>query len=276
MNGNCRTKLIQCIFIFLVLLKFVNAGENNQHDLIANTISPSDKLLVVTEPWFPYNYVDSKGEITGSSTKVVTSVLKHANIRYKIELYPWQRSFSIAIAQDNVLIYSIYRTPSREKFFHWICPLLSSPIHSVYKLSRRKNLHIKKESDLNKYSYSITRGTFLHKLFLSKGMEEGVNLFLTSSNKSNLQKLLKNRVDLLVETEEAIVQMLANLKLPNKTIEKVYSLKPEDQADLCMAISKGTPSHIIDKVRSSYQALYPNINLNKLDKFIQLSEGKKN
>ena len=139
MKGNYRFTLIKCIFTFLVLLKFANAGENELHDISTNNLSPSDKLLVVTESWFPYNYLDSKGEITGSSTAVVTSVLKHANITYEIDLYPWQRSYSIAIAQDNILIYSIYRTPSRENFFHWICPLLSSPLHSFYKLSSRKN-----------------------------------------------------------------------------------------------------------------------------------------
>jgi len=257
MKADYRIKLIKCIFTFLVLLKIANASESNQHDLSTNAMPPSDKLLVVTEPWFPYNYVDSKGRITGSSTKVVTSILKHANIIYKINLYPWQRSYSIAKTQDNVLIYSIYRTPAREAFFHWICPLLSSPQQAFYKLSSRKRLNIKKESDLNKYSFSVTRGTFLHKLFVNKGMEEGVNLFLTSSNKSNLQMLLNKRVDLLVETEDAIAQMLARLKLPSETIEKVYTLKLEDQADLCIAISKGTPSHIVDKIKNSHQVLYP-------------------
>jgi len=247
-----------------MMLRFANAGENNQHELSTNTMSPSDKLLVVTESWFPYNYVNSKGEIIGSSTEIVTSLLKHANITYEIVLYPWQRSYRIAIEQSNVLIYSIYRTPTREKLFHWICPLSSSPLHSVYKLSSRENLRIKKESDLNKYSFSVTRGTFLHKLFESKGMEEGVNLFLTSSNKSNLQMLLNKRVDLLVEIEDAMVQMLASLNLPSGTIDKVYTLKLEDQAGLCMAISKGTPSHIVDKIRSSHQVLYPNTNVIKL------------
>jgi len=247
-----------------MLLKFAFASENNQHELSTKIMPPSDRLIVVTESWFPYNYVDSNGKITGRSTEVVTSILKHANIDYEIDLYPWQRSYSIAKAQDNVLIYSIYRTEIREKLFHWICPLLSSPPHSVFKLSSRKDLQIKKESDLNKYSFSVTRGTFLHKLFANKGMEEGVNLFLTSSNKSNLQMLLNNRVDLLVEIEDAMVQMLTRMKLPSETIEKVYTLKPEDQVDLCMAISKGTPSHIVDKIRSSHQVLYSNTNLIKL------------
>ena len=75
--------------------------------------------------------------------------------------------------------------------------------------------------------------------------------------------LLKNRVDLLVEIEDAMFQMLARMKLPRETIEKVYTLKLEDQADLCMAISKGTSSDLVDKIRTSYQALYPNPKLIK-------------
>jgi len=256
MKSYYRNLLLKCIFTLLVLLKLANASENEQHESSTNTGSPSDKLLVVTEPWFPYNYVDLEGEVSGISTEIITSVLKHAKIKFKIDIYPWQRSYSMALAQDNVLIYSIYRTQEREKLFHWICPLISSPLQSVYKLSNRKDLHIKKEDDLNKYSFSITRGTYIHKLFVNKGMVEGVNLFLTSSNKSNVQMLLNNRVDLLVEIDEAMEKMLASLNLPSDTIEKVYTLKTEDQAELCMAISKGTPSYIVDKVRSSHQVLY--------------------
>jgi len=263
MKANYQIALIKCIFTFLFLPKFAVAKDINQHDLSTNAMPPNDKVLVVTEQWFPYNFFDAKREIIGSSTKVVRSILNHAEITYEINLYPWQRSYSIAKKNDNVLIYSIYRTPAREEFFHWICPLLSSPQHSIFKLSSRKNLNIKKESDLNKYSFSVTRGTFLHKLFVNKGMEEGVNLFLTSSNKSNLQMLLNNRVDLLVETEDAIAQMLDRLKLPSETIEKVYSLKFDDQADLCLAISKGTQSHIVEKINSSYQFLYSNRKLIK-------------
>ena len=263
MKSNFRTTVIKCLITFLVLLKLANAGEHNQDDFNTNPLSSSNKFLVVTEPWFPYNYLDSKGEIIGRSTEIVKSVLQHANISYEINLYPWQRSYSIALAQDNVLIYSIYRTPAREKYFHWVCPLSPSQRHSIYKLSSRKDLRINKESDLNKYSFSVTRGTYLQKLFLNKGMEEGVNLFLTSSNKSNLQMLLNNRVDLLVEMEEPMLHMLASLRLPIETIEKVYTLKPEDQADLCMAISKGTSSDLVDKIRTSYQALYPNPKLIK-------------
>jgi len=258
MISSFQTRFLPCVFTIFVLLNFANANENNIENLSNNTMSLNDKLLVVTESWFPYNYLGNNGKIIGRSTEVVESVLNHANVPFKVSLFPWQRSYNIANTQKNVLIYSIYRTPEREKLFHWLCPLFPSPEQSIYKLSSRKNLSINKESDISKYSLIVTRGTFLHKLFESRGMVEGVNLFLTPSNNSNLQMLLTNRVDLMIAIDEDIYQMLKNLKIPADTIEKVLSLKQADETELCMAISKETPSHIVDKIKRSHQVLYPN------------------
>jgi len=258
MISSFQTRFLPCVFTIFVLLNFANANENNIDNLSNNTMLSNDKIFVVTESWFPYNYLDNNGKIIGRSTEVVKSVLNHANVPFKLSLFPWQRSYNIASTQKNVLIYSIYRTPEREKLFHWLCPLFPSPEQSIYKLASRKDLHIKKESDVNKYSLIVTRGTFLHKLFESRGMKEGVNLFLTPSNNTNLQMLLTKRVDLIIAIDEDIYQMLESLKIPADTIEKVFTLKQTDETELCMAISKGTPSYIVDKIKSSQQALYPN------------------
>lgn len=92
--------------------------------------------------------------------------------------------------------------------FHWVCPLSSNNIHSVYKLSTRDDIKINTKEDLLNYSMNVTRGTFPHEHFLGQGMKEGVNLQLTATNDANLLMLLKKRVDLIIEVESAIYQMV--------------------------------------------------------------------
>jgi polar amino acid transport system substrate-binding protein len=242
------------VFIVIFIFTFTCASDANEK------LSPKDvslfKLSVVTENWYPFNYLDKNGEIAGSSTKRLKSILEHANIPFEIKLYPWQRSYSLARTQQNTLIYSIFRTPIREEMFHWVCPISTKAIHSVYKLSKRVDIKINSINDLADYSINVTRGTFPHEFFLGKGMEEGVNLQLTATNEANLLMLIKNRVDLIVEVEVGVFQMLRDLDLPAETIEKAYTFDEMNQAQSCMAISKGTPQHIIDKIRQSHKALY--------------------
>lgn len=212
------------------------------------------QLSVVTETWVPFNYKNEKNEVIGSSTEIVKSVLQRAEIPYEINIYPWNNSYNIARTQENVLIYSIFRSAVREQFFHWICPISSRKvINSVYKLSTRQDVIVKSGDNLSDYSINATRGSFHHELLLSKGMEEGVNLQLTSSSYVNVLMLVKNRVDLIVEVDETIYQMLEELNLPANTVEKVYTFDEKEQPEFCMAISKGTPQIIIDKIRNSHQ-----------------------
>ncbi len=51
------------------------------------------------------------GRITGLATEVLQAVLKEGNI----QSMPWARACELAQGPETVLIYSITRTPAREK-----------------------------------------------------------------------------------------------------------------------------------------------------------------
>jgi polar amino acid transport system substrate-binding protein len=242
-------------YVLLLLMFFVQCSYGQE--VTKETNADDYTLSVVTEPWFPLNYMDKKGNITGSSTKLVKDILTHANIPYEINLYPWQRAFSYAKNHKDTLIYSIFRTPMREDLLHWICPITKSITPEVFKLSNRKDITINTIEDLTNYSINLTRGTFPHDYFIGKGMKEGVNLQITATNEPNLTMLLNNRVDLIVEAELSIIQILNELGLPKQTVEKVYTFDETNQTPICMALSKETPANIVEKIRQSHKALYP-------------------
>ena len=61
---------------------------------------------------------------------------------------------------------------------------------------------------------------------------------------------------MIIEVESAIYQMVNDRGLSETVIEKVYTSEEMNQVQSCMAISKGTPQHIIDKIKQSHKALY--------------------
>jgi len=76
-------------------------------------------LRVVTEDYPPYSYLEA-GRVTGYSTAVVRAVLAEAGLEAEIQLIPWARAYDLALHDEQVLIYSIARTPAREHKFRWI------------------------------------------------------------------------------------------------------------------------------------------------------------
>jgi len=219
-----------------------------------------DQITVVTENWYPFNYLDKNGNIVGKSTDIVKKILSNANIDYSIDIYPWKRSMNLARTRPNVLIYSILRTPIREKLFHWICPISSKVKHQVYKLSSRKDIVVKSEEDIKNYSLSLTRGTFPHQYMQSLGLVDGVNLQVTSENDINVKMLIKGRVDLIVEVESAIYSMLMAQGLKPDYITPLITISLNNNPDNCMAISKQTPIALVERIRQSH-----NIIINKLE-----------
>lgn len=84
---------------------------------LAHVVFANDKIQVVTENCYPYNYIDKNGIIVGKLTDDIKDILVFSGVDYSIEVYPWARALKLATTRPNVLIYSILRTPRRENFF---------------------------------------------------------------------------------------------------------------------------------------------------------------
>lgn len=215
----------------------------------------NERIDVVTENWYPYNYLDEQGNIVGKSTTLVKTVLDDAGVDYSIALLPWTRALDLASTRANVLIYSILRTPARETLFQWICPISDREVHQLYKLTGRADIVVRTEQDINKYSVSVTRETFLHQYMLGLGLIEGENLQVTSDDSISALLFLAGRVDLLAEFESSLLRTLKNEGLDESIASPLISLSPKSNPDNCMAFSKQTPVELVDKIRSSHQKL---------------------
>lgn len=227
-------------------------------NFVSSYAKADDKITVVTENWYPFNYLDKEGNIVGESTDIVKKILSDAHIDYSIDIYPWKRSMNLARTRPNVLIYSILRTPIRENLFHWICPISRKINHQVYKLSSRKDIVVKVDEDIKKYSLSLTRGTFPHQYMQSLGLIDGVNLQVTSENDINAKMLIKGRVDLIVEIESAIYPILKAQGLKPDYITPLISISSKNNPDNCMAINKQTPIDLVERIRQSHNNIVMN------------------
>ena len=213
-----------------------------------HSLNPSPQLTVVTEHWFPFNYLDEAGEISGTSTMVVKKVLDKAGINYSLNLYPWSRAFQIATTNKNVVIYSIMRTPQREDKFQWICPLQPGIPQFIFKLTKRADITASDLQQAKGYKIGVNRGSHSYELIVSMGWEEGKDFTSVAETSHYFTLLLKGRVDLFVDTQQGMLEKLALAGLPPDYTTALFQLY---SADLCMAASLDTEATVVDKIRDA-------------------------
>lgn len=104
-----RTKLVMSAFL-----------------LLASWPARSEPLIIYTENYPPYNYLDEHGQIVGFATEKVNQVMEASGLRYEMRLVPWARALHFAETSPDALIFSMTRTPARETRYDWLVPLAES------------------------------------------------------------------------------------------------------------------------------------------------------
>ena len=215
--------------------------------LVINPLQ-ADDLTIVTESLPPYNYkIDN--EVRGVSTEVVRAVLQELGIESEIKIYPWARSYQLALKKPNVLIYSISRTPQRENLFHWIGEV--APLNSyLFKLAARQDIALTDLADAKRYLIGTWREDVSEQHLLSQGFELGKQLDNTGNPEQNITKLLKKRLDLTSDAELSFYFKVQKLGYNPSLFTKAIKLEALS-TPLYMAFSKQTSNEQVEQFRNA-------------------------
>ncbi len=156
----------------------------------------ANELKILTEEYPPYNYMKDN-KIEGFSTEVVEAILKVINKEHlKIQMQPWARAYRTVQDEPNVLLYTMARTPAREKTFKWVGPIADRKVW-MYKLKSRKDIKVNSLEDAKKYLISGVNNSAIAMYLINQGFEVGKNLQLIHNEDLNFKKFIMGRVDLI-------------------------------------------------------------------------------
>lgn len=233
------------LFLFCMSLLIPSYAKDIELDVTSEL-----ELEVVTEIWPPF--IVSEKVISGIVTEHIRKILKYSDISYVINIYPWKRSYHLATTRPNILIYSIFRTESREPLFHWFCSIYKETPIRIYKLSSNMT-NVDSLTDLKSSIIGVMRGDNSHDYLLKKGFEEGVNLDISANEETNLKKLIKGRVDAVVQSEKSMQYRLNALGAGELEVSAGFPIHQEKSSEHCMALSLDTKPGIIQKVRKGFE-----------------------
>ena len=215
-------------------------------------------ITIVTEEFPPYNYT-LDGQAVGLFTDVVKAVLDELELDISIDFYPWARSYNTALADKNVLIFSIARIPERENLFHWVGEI--APYRtSLYKLKRNKDVSVEKIEDAKAYRIGVSREDVIQSYLENQGF---TNLEVANQDALNIKKLLGNRISLLAYDEASFVHQIKESELDLSDFERVFRLD-DLTGSLYMAFSRDTDLHTVEQFRSALQRITKNGILDKI------------
>jgi polar amino acid transport system substrate-binding protein len=231
--------------------------------LILITISAfAQEVKIVTENYPPYNY-EENGKVKGVSTEIVRAVLKEMGLNIKITVYPWARTYRLALEEPNTLIYSIARTPEREHKFKWV-GVIAPADQVLLSLKERTDIKLNNLDDTRKYKIGTVRDDVIEHHLLSNGFKVGKNIDRCNNYNSNIKKLLRKRMDLCAIGKLVGYNILRKIgHEPGDTVKQVYRFDVLSKG-VNMAFQKDTPDEVVNKFRRGLEKIKENKTYDKI------------
>ncbi len=210
-------------------------------------------LEIVSEHWPPYivQSTDANKQVSGIVTDKIRAIFDNSSIQYQINTYPWARSYYLARNKPNVLIYSIYKTPERTPNFTWFCPIHAKTPVNIYKLKTNK-IDISSLASLTSAVVGVLRDDNSHSYMLSNGFIQGRNLAVSSSEENNIKKLLKGRIDAIIQSRDALIYRIRHTDFTIDDFVVGFQLHQNSNTEHCMALSKNSDPVVVNAIEKAF------------------------
>jgi len=215
----------------------------------------TEKVTLVTEYLPPYQFLTKDQEITGFATDVITQTMERSDFTYSLYLYPWVRSYNLALQKKNHCIFSIARLESREKLFKWVGPLSEINNAVIWGL-KEMNYGIKTLHDAKNYTIAVMRDDITHIGLLERGFIEGEHLYVLDDAKS-LISILASRpeIDLIVGDDITIDYRVELAGMKKDELQRIYEID-DLSLDFYFACSLQTDNSVIEHLSTTLNSLY--------------------
>ncbi len=216
--------------------------------LASPVVIAGSELRVVTSEFPPYSY-SAGNSAEGIAVDKVQHILDSAGLESKIEVYPWARTYEIALREPNVLIFLIARTPEREDSFHWIGPLIDFDV-KLFRLAKRSDIALSNLDQLEFFKVgSLNRdvkGAYLK--------EQGIDTIGYATEESGVHMLKRGYIDLMPAETNSFNYRVQRLGYSSDDFSVAWELDAISKP-LYLALSKGSSPVFVERVQRAFERL---------------------
>jgi polar amino acid transport system substrate-binding protein len=218
--------------------------------IFVSSATQAQRIRVVTEYLEPYQVQTEDGQVGGFMTDIVQAMFGLTGDQYKIEVMPWARAYETAINEPNVLIYSIVHTGARSQLFEWVGEVPSDNIY-LWGLKRKFPEVMYTFNSLRYYNTAVIRSSNVEQYLKRHNFE----MLTPVSYEDQLLKLLvRERIDLIVGTEETIWKRVENEGVELVSLVKVAELK-DLNINVSIAFNKSSDPELVNRYKAAFLKL---------------------
>lgn len=230
----------------------------------ASGVMAEGPVRILTEEFPPYNY-SAQGKITGLATEVVEAVLKEMGLQADIQSMPWARAYETARSTPGVLIYSIGRTPERDRYFKWV-GVIAPTVYYLYGQPGRV-YRVDTLDAAKKYQIGTVNEDVGEQFLVGRGFVKGQNLQSSVKYEHTYQKLKAGRVDLWIMSELTASYLARQAgDDPRQTLAKVYRIPELSSEGYYLAFGAHTPDATVEKYRKALETVRSNGTYDRLQR----------
>lgn len=203
-----------------------------------------DEMTWLTEEYYPYNYRED-GRVKGISADLLRLVWQEmGEPEHSIYVLPWARAYVQTQGTKNTVLFSMARTPEREKLFKWAGPIA----HVRFVLAARKGSRITMDSmeDLAGLRVGTLRGDVSDQLL--QPFKDKCRVDAVVRMDQNLRKLDAGRIDLVAYEELSLRLLLQHDGRPPDALQTVYVLR---EVPVYYAFNLATDNALIQRFQSA-------------------------
>jgi polar amino acid transport system substrate-binding protein len=223
-----KTKLKSTLFVFFLVFSLFLF--NNK------SFAQNKKIVLASETSWPPHYGKDLPN-GGYTTEISREALKRVGYELEIEWLPWKRALIEAAIGKYDGVGASYYNEERAKDFAFTDAIGKTEI--VFFMLKGKNIRYSKLEDLKPYTIGVGRGYAYPDKFTSATYlktEEAITI------EHNIRKLLRHRIDLIIDSREVIPYLLQTY-FPNNVNSLEMLEPPLDTLLLYVAFSKNSPNY---------------------------------
>lgn len=213
---------------------------------------------VTSDVNYPYNFIKDQ-RVQGLSVDVSNELATRLGMQLEIDVVPWTRALLTAQNQPNVMVFTVAKTPEREKHYYWIGPVTHSE-EWLYKLKRRTDIQVKTVEDARRYLV----GDEASNASIPSFAKLGIKVDTAPSMVSNCKKFKLGRVDLIPFDPDGVGEFASVCGLSAEDVERTVRIN-RDTA-LYFAFGKSTPPEYIRRVQKVFAEMVKDKTLTKINK----------
>lgn len=225
----------------------------------ATPLNTQNTIKVVTEILPPYQIETANKKVGGYATQVVKALFEVTGDRPDISAMPWPRAYGLAQKAQNVMIYSLSFSESRDQIFHWVGTLQKEQgfIWGLKKDFSKPFSHIDEARD---YWLTTTQNSNPH-MFLKRLNFKKLNL--VSNPEQNVAMLFRNRTQLVIGAEVPFRYIATINGYDFSQVVKLYKVD-ELSTDLKLAFGPKTDEAIVKQYQQAFEQLKLSGKLDKI------------